>query len=208
MIHLDVTQGSPAWVNARIGLPTASNFDRLITPKAGKPSASSTPYLYKLIAEWMLGVSLDETVTAFMQRGIEMEQEAVAYYELTRECDTEQAGFYLRDDRLAGASPDRLVGDDGLLEIKCPAAHTHVGYLLGSVADDYRCQIQGQLYITERAWCDVLSYCPGLPPALVRVERDEDFILLLAAAVDVFVGRLREARIEMRARGYLPKAAA
>ena len=202
MIRLDFAQGSPEWAAARLGIPTASNFDKLITAKTGKPSASATPYLHRKIAEWMLGVSLDEAVSSFMERGADREAEAVAFYELNREVDTEEVGIILRDDRLAGASPDRLVGADGLLEIKCPAAHTHIGYLLGSVADDYRCQIQGQLYITERAWCDSLSYCPGLPPALVRVERDEAFISALSGAVDGFVERMLEARAEMIRRGY------
>jgi putative phage-type endonuclease len=209
MIRLTCAQRSPEWFAARLGVPTASQFSKILTPRTMKPSASADGYLYSLLAEWATGFSQDETLTAFMQRGTDLEDEAVALYELQHDVSTEEVGFILRDDRMVGCSPDRLVGDDGLLEIKAPSAAVHIRHLLADdLPDDHRCQVQGQLYISGRAWADVLSYCPGLPPALVRVQRDGAFIAALAREVDSFVLRLQEARAEMERRGFAPKVAA
>lgn len=205
MIRLDCQQGTSEWAKARIGIPTASCFDKLITPRTMKPSASAKDYMHLKLAEWLLDAPLDDAISQWMERGYQLEEEAVNLYELQHDTDTEAVGFILRDDRAAGASPDRLVGADGLLEIKCPSAKVHVGYLLGSVADDYRCQVQGQLYIAEREWCDVVSYCPGLPLAEVRVQRDEEFIGRLEGALDVFLAELAGYKSAMTKLGYGPK---
>src|ERR1051326_7063323 len=105
-----------------------------------------------------------------------------------------------------GASPDRLVGDDGQLELKCPSPETHVRYLLfpqKGVDAEYRVQVQGQLYVTKRAWCDVVSYHPDLPSVIVRVERDEEYIALLAEALTTFCAQLAEGKAELERRGLL-----
>lgn len=191
---MNVVQGSPEWHQARLGMPTASQFDRIITPKTLKPSSQSQGYLCELLAERLLGVPLDSVATEWMARGLELEPQAVEFYEFTRDVKADLGGFALLDDGSAGCSPDRLIGDDGGLEIKCPAPATHVAYLLGQAVDEkYRCQVQGSLWITGRRWWDVLSYHPDMPPALVRVERDEEFIEALAAAVGDFNARLSEA---------------
>ena len=183
---IECVQGSDQWHMARLGLPTASEFGRLVTP-TGKPSAQADAYLHRLVAERLIGMPVDnDTDSPWMTRGSAMEAEAVAFYELQRGEDTRAVGFVTTDDGLAGASPDRLVGDDGLLEIKCPSAAVHVGYLLEVEPRKYWPQLQGQLWVTGRAWVDFLSYCPGLPPALVRYARDEEFIAKLAEAVPAF----------------------
>lgn len=205
MIRLDMEQGSAEWVMARIGIPTASSFDKIITNKTAKLSESAAGYAHKLIAEKLLGISLDEATSSFMERGAVMEQAAVAWYELQRDCDTEKVGFCLRDDGRAGCSPDRLVGGDGLLEIKCPSAHVHVGYLLDDAGIGYRAQCQGQLWITGRRWIDTLSYHPQLPKALVRVERDEDYIGKLAAAVEQFLSFRDECLLKLARLGHIPQ---
>lgn len=202
MIHLDLEQGSAEWIAARIGIPTASQFHRLITPRTMKLSEASHGYLCELLAEQILKVSLDSEVTAFMDRGKDMESEAVAYYELQRGMDTQKVGFCLLDSGRAGCSPDRLVGEDGGLEIKCPSAPVHVAHILG-MGDKFRCQVQGALWVTGRKWWDLLSYHPQMPPALVRFERDEEFISKLVIAVDGFLERLDEARNKLIALGYL-----
>ncbi len=195
MIHLvDVVQGTTAWAQARAGIPTASQFDQIITEKTLKLSSSSAKYMHRLIAEQLLGRPLDDATSGFMERGTLLEKKAVDYYELERDVDTTPIGFVLRDDRRVGCSPDRLVGEDGLLEIKCPAAHTHIGYLLDREGIGYRLQVQGQLWLTGREWNDTLSFNPDLPPALVRQHRDEEVIGKIEDAVEQFLDYLDETK--------------
>lgn len=194
MIVLDCEQGSEEWFKARLGIPTASRFNQIITPKTLKPSSSARGYLHELCAEWLLGEPLDGASSDFMLRGSGMEESAVKFYEFQTDTETTSAGFCLRDDRAVGCSPDRLVGEDGGLEVKCPSAKVHVGYLLNGLDVEYRAQVQGALWITGRAWWDVLSYNPELPPVLMRMERDEEFIGALSAAVEDFLVRLAEAK--------------
>jgi hypothetical protein len=205
VIRLDCEQGSPEWFAARLALPTASRFDQIITPKTLKLSASSEKYRNELLAEWLLGESLSAGHDGeFMNRGRALEEEARDWYELQRDVEVERVGFILRDEQNAGCSPDGLVGADGGLEIKCPSAAVHVGYLLDSVGEAYRCQVQGSLWITGRAWWDVLSYHPSLPKALVRVERDEAFIEALARLHGQFWEYLQEGKEALRKRGIHP----
>lgn len=203
MIVLDCPQGSDEWVQARLAIPTASQFHRIITPKTGKLSSQAEGYVHELLAEELLGHALDEGASDFMTRGTQLEKSAVEFYEFQRDLSTERVGFILRDDRLTGCSPDRLVGEDGGLEIKCPSAKVHVAYMLGQDADAYRCQVQGALWITGRAWWDWLSYNPELAPVLIRFERDEEFIARLAGVVDQFIAYLDECRLKLVERGYL-----
>lgn len=188
---IDCVQGSAEWQDARIGIPTASQADCLLTPKTRKPSTQSVAYRNRLLAEWLTGYPLEPPTTLWMDRGVEMEAKAREFYEFHRDVEVEQVGFCLRDDRLFGGSPDGLVGEDGGLEIKCPALHTHVGYLLGA-GPDYLGQVQSYLYLTGREWWDVVSYNPDLPPAVIRVERDVEYIEALTKALDVFCADLAE----------------
>jgi len=204
MIRHDVEQGSVAWVNLRLGRPTASQAHRIITPRTMKPGAAQDKYLAELVAEWALGHSVTDDTSPFMDRGAGMEEEAVAWYELRHNCDVDRVGFITLDDGSAGASPDGFVGDDGGLEIKVPAAHTHVAYLLDPLSDDYRAQIQMNLLISERAYWDRLSYHPTLPKALTRFLRDEPFIKTLRAALTDFTARLAAAKEQLLALGCVP----
>jgi len=185
-IH-DVIQGTSEWLAIRAGIPTASNFARIITPKTGKPSGQAEDYMFQLIAERLMGRPVIEHVSFWMNRVLEMEAEAVSFYELQRDAETKPVGFVTNDEETVGASPDRTVDEDGLLEIKVPKESTHVGYLLKHAVDtDYFPQIMGQMWVAERKWVDLLSYHPEMPPALIRVERDEAYIRMLAAAVNTF----------------------
>jgi YqaJ-like viral recombinase domain len=204
MIRIDCEQGSIDWIEARLGIPTASRFDEIITPKTMKMSASCEKYACELIAEKILGYPMDQASSSFMVRGSVLEKKAVDFYELRRDCDTEKVGVILRDDRRVGCSPDRLVGVDGLLEIKCPNAANHIGYLLDADGIGYRAQVQGQLWVTGRSWVDTLSYNPELPPALVRVQRDEEFIGKLAQAVDHFLSFVDESMLKLARAGHIP----
>ena len=123
-----------------------------------------------------------------MQHGIDTEPKARAYYEFMHEVDVLEIGLCLHDTIDAGASPDGLIGNDGLIEIKCPQAHTMVKYWRDNAKNsripiEYLPQVQGQLWITERDWCDVLCYHESIKPMLIRVFRDEDFIASLAEIV-------------------------
>ena len=193
---IDCEQGSQAWIDARLGVPTASKFDQIITPKELKPSKSQEPYLARLLAEWLIGYSLDEETSQFMERGTELEEKGVAKYEWDTGVDTKKIGFAMRDDLEAGASPDRLVDRDGLLEVKTPAAHTHVMYLLNSakLTDEYRMQVQGQLWVTGRKWCDIISHHPTLPMVVVRCTPDPDVMAALDKHMPPFCERLAEAK--------------
>lgn len=189
MIALDVEQGSTPWMDARLGIPTASCYDQLMTPKSMKPSTSRFGYRNRLLAEWLLGYAVDWGGNGWTERGQSMEAEARAWYEFERDVEVQAAGFVLRDDEQTGGSPDGLVGEDGGVEIKCPALHTHIGYLIGD-DPDYAHQVQGYMYLTGRAWWDVVSYSPILPKSIVRVERDEEHIAAFTKILDDFIADL------------------
>lgn len=204
MIRVDVEQRTEAWLQARIGVVTASNCDRIMTPKTMKPSASATKYAYEILAEEILGQPLDGASSGFMERGAEMEAEARAWYEFTYDVDLEGVGFCLRDDRRVGCSPDSLVGEAGMIEIKCPSAAVHLGYLLGDAGAEYMCQMMCSLLVTGRQWIDFVSYCPGLPPVCVRFTRDEAFIAKLDEYINAFLVQLDGHRATLRELGALP----
>jgi hypothetical protein len=197
MLILDCEQGSEEWVRLRCGLPTASAFDRIITPKTRKPSAQAFGYLCECLAEIMLDAPLDAASSAWMQRGSEIESEACTWYAMIHDCDVRRVGFVLRDDRCVGCSPDGLVGEDGGLEIKVPGAKKHVEYMLEPerLSHDHYCQSQGGLWITDRKWWDLVSYNPVMEPVVIRVDRDAEFIEALAECVDRFVADLAAARV-------------
>ena len=203
--HLALEQGSPEWIAARIGIPTASQFSRAIT-KTGALSASRGKYVCELLAEWILGAALDPYVSEWMERGLDLEESARAWYELQRGCTVEPGGFHVYDrgdGSLAGASPDGLIAKDGLLEIKSPSPGVHVSNLLNM--DQHRTQVQGQLWVCgkERRWCDVVSYHPDMPSAIVRVPRDDDYIGKLELAVGALQDDLRAAAVKLVRDGYV-----
>ena len=204
MITLNVEQGSAAWLAVRRGIPTASQFDKLITAKKLQPSEQAPKYRNLLLAEWLLGANLDEDASQFMERGSALEEGAFDFYEMRQDVDVERVGFVLRDDRRTGCSPDGLVGADGGLELKCPSPQVHLGYLLDGMGDAYKAQVQGCLLICEREWWDWLSYHPTLPPVLVRCYRDEPFLKALSGILNAFCDHLAAMREELKRRGFEP----
>lgn len=180
----DFEQGTPEWLESRLGCPSGSGFDKLITA-TGKPSTQAEGYINQLIAELLTGETTYVKKTEWMERGNELEPRARDYYELATGNTVVETGFCKHDQLECGISPDGIVGDNGLIEIKCPSPSVHVAYLrAGVLPTKYKQQVQGQMWITEREWCDFLSYHPSMPALLVRVHRDEDYIKLLQAEVE------------------------
>ena len=193
MITADCVQGTPEWFAARCGIPSASNFDKIITT-TGTPSKQAQKYMYQLAAERVTGRTEESYTNATMERGKETEAEARNFYEMLYDVKIEQVGVCYPDaKKLCAASPDGLIGKDGLIEIKCPLAYAAVTYLLeDGLPTDYFQQVQGQLYVTGRKWVDFLSYYPGIKPMIYRVTRDEKFLKALSVELEVFCSRLDE----------------
>ena len=156
--------------------------------------------MHRLLAEWWTQPPWESETTVYMDLGKTREEEAVRLYEHTTGRETQEVGFCTTDDGQIGCSPDRLVGDEGLLEVKCPLPSTQVGYLLhGELPTEYTLQVQGQLYVTGRAWCDFLSYFPGLPPLLLRVRPEPTVQAALKKQLDIFCADLAFNKIRLRA---------
>jgi hypothetical protein len=190
MIHHPVPQQSEEWFRKRAGIPTSSNFSKIVTP-TGKLSKQADEYACRLIAERLLGESFPKALpfaeTFWMERGSMLEGDAVALYEFEVGEQTEPIGFIVNDDGTAGCSPDRMVGERGLVEIKCPAPWVHIENLLAERIDaSHIPQVQGQLLITGREWVDWYSYHPELPPSRIRTERDEAYLKVLRDALAQF----------------------
>ena len=193
MIEVDIEQLSPDWFKLRGAIPTASNFEKIVTSK-GEPSKQQQAYLYQLAGESLIGRKEESYTNYAMQRGIDLEPEAKSFYEFLTGNTLRQVGLCYQDERQKWAcSPDGLIDDVGLYELKCPLLHTHVNYLLkGTVPTEYIQQIQGSLMICGYKWADFMSYYPGVKPLIIRVERDERFISKLANELDRFCMELAE----------------
>lgn len=192
MKYYPVTHGTPEWFECRRGIPTSSCFDKIVTP-GGKLSSQSAAYANLLIAEMILGESLDKFPPSYwMERGAIMEGEAADLYAFETGHTLDRGGFITDDLGRWGCSPDRrIIGKSGdvigAVEIKCPAPWTHVENLLSkSIDKKYYPQVQGQMLVGGFDFVDWFSYHPDMPPSLIRTERDEDYIALLQEALEGF----------------------
>lgn len=193
----EIVQGSPEWHDLRCGKATASRIADIIRKgKNGAISMSRARYAGELVAERLTGQPTVGFKSADMDWGSQTEalaRDAYAYY---RDAELTAVAFIKHPTiGMTGASPDRLVGNDGLLEIKCPATHTHIATLFGEPIDpDYITQMQWQMACTGRAWCDWVSFDPRLPEAMRlhvrRVQRDDKRIAELEAAVIDFLNEV------------------
>lgn len=201
MKTLDIEQGSDEWFAARLGIPTASCFKQIITSMGKKVSANTfDKYANTLAAERLMGKPAEGFESDWMRRGTELEPQARAFYEFTRDAEVTEVGFCLLDDGSAGASPDGLMPDRGL-EIKCPAPHTHIEYLArGKCPAAYVPQVQGCMWICERDRWDFLSFHPDMPPMLVEVKRDDDYIAKLSALIRELNDKVEETLAEITSR--------
>ena len=203
MIVLDCEQGSQAWIDARLGIPTSSEFSRIVTP-TGRASSAAEGYTAELLAEWALGYPIKEFGgTEWTERGKDLEPEARTYYSLQTDLDPKTVGFVYQDDRkMVGCSPDALVGDVGTLELKCPRADTHLLWLArDAIPKDHIIQVQGHVWVTGRLWCDFQSYHPDFPSLLKRAEPDDKLQAAFDEHIPAFIADLLEARDRLRAMG-------
>lgn len=193
MILETSTQRDDDWFAARLGKATASRFkDAIAALKNGTPAQAQRDYMTELVVERLTQQSAQRFQTAAMAWGTEQEPAARAAYERHAGLTVEETGFVAHDTLLAGCSPDGLVDWDGLVEIKCPwNTGNHIETLLNGMPADHTPQVQGQMWITGRQWCDFVSYDPRMPAKLSlyvqRIPRDPGFIADLEAKVTSFL---------------------
>lgn len=191
-----VEQGSAEWLKMRLGKATASKISDVIATTKTGPSALRTNYAAQLVAERLTGNVAESFTNAAMEWGTAKEADARSAYEYYVGATVQLADFIDHPTiPMSGASPDGLVGSDGLVEIKCPNTATHIETLLGEkVASKYVTQIQWQLACTGRSWCDFVSYDPRLPEEMSiwikRVERDDKMIAELSEKVSAFLAEV------------------
>jgi len=189
---LTFEQRTPEWFDARRGIPTASNFSKILTTK-GEKSKQWDDYRNKLAAARVSGVDEEPFTSKSIEKGIEQEGESRLVYEMFKEVFVEEVGFCLSDCGRFGASPDGLVGKDGMVELKNPKGKTLVKYTLkNKLPSTYFQQVHGQMYVTDRKWCDFVSYCPGLPLLIVRVKPSRMFYDALDMYLPMFCDELDE----------------
>lgn len=196
----DCEQGTPEWLQCRLGIPTASEFATVMAKgRGGGDSKTLMTYMLKLLGERLTGEPAYQYTNEHMERGKQMEAEARDMYDFMRDIEVQPVGFIRNAD--AGCSPDSLIGDDGMLEIKTKLAHLQLEVLLsGNLPPEHRAQVQGQLWIAEREWVDFCSYWPKLPLFVTRVYRDDLYIAKIKSAIEEFSAELAElhARIDKR----------
>jgi putative phage-type endonuclease len=171
--HYKVEQNTEEWLELRRGKFTASTFKNLFSSET---TATYKNTIYQVVFERLTGESPESFTNDYMERGHELEPFARQAYELASFNDVEDAGFFELNEFI-GASPDGLVGSNGLIEIKSPAYNTMIEYLLkGELPSQYKWQVHGQLYVTEREWCDFMAYHPSLKNLIIRIHRHEPTI--------------------------------
>ena len=201
------TQGDAEWLAVRCGCVSSSRI-AAVTAKRQRGTgelAARTDYRQDLVIERLTGNSTDSYVSPAMEWGVETEPLARAAYEIKTSATVERVGFVLHPTiKWAGASPDGLVADDGLVEIKCPNSSTHLSYIMGRVVpEEYRPQIMWQMAVCEREWCDFVSYDPRLPENLqlfvCRMQRDDAAIAEMEKEVIKFIGEVEQTLEQLQA---------
>lgn len=183
---IDCEQGTEEWFRARAGMPTASEFATVMASgRGGGDSKSRRTYMLKLAGEILTSEPMENYSNAHMERGKQMEAEARDYYAFTKGVEPQQVGFIVNGPK--GCSPDSLIGDAGMLEIKTKLPHLMIETILkDEFPAEHKAQCQGALWVAEREWIDIIVYWPRLPLFVKRAYRDEPYIANLSAAVDDF----------------------
>ncbi len=202
----EIIQGSDAWKQLRAGKVTASRVkDIVATTKTGY-STSRDKYMTQLLLERLTNTVAESYTNDAMGWGVEQEPFARAAYEAAKSVMVDQVAFVNHPTiEMAGASPDGLVNDDGLVELKCPMSHTHLESLLGGLDDQYKVQVQWQMASTGRKWTDLCSFDPRFPAELQlvikRFERDDAYIATLEKEVIKFLTELDDKLNKVKSRG-------
>ena len=200
---ISLIQGSPEWFAARLGRVTSSRVADVVARTKTGYSASRANYLAQLLSERLTGTVSESFTNAAMQWGIDHEAEARAAYEFRFDQSILLLGFADHPTiQMSGSSPDGLIGEDGLIEIKCPNTATHIETLLsGAVPQKYETQMLWQMACTGRAWCDYVSFDPRLPEAMAlfakRVPRNDERVAELEAEVRSFLNELETTIAEL-----------
>jgi putative phage-type endonuclease len=194
MIIFDIEQRSEAWHAARAGRVTGTRFKSLM---AKETTQTYRDLAYDLAAEIITGKTEEGYVSEAMQNGIDTEPIARAEYIATVGVDVVEAGFVILGEGAKyydwiGVSPDGLIGEDGLLEIKCPLPKTHLKYIdAGRLPAEYRYQAQGQLFVTGRAYCDFMSFVEGMQPFILRVYPDNELFAEYERRLDILISEVK-----------------
>lgn len=199
-------QRSPEWFAIRCGKATASRISDITARTKSGYSASRANYAAQLVAERLTGVPADSFCSGAMQWGIDHETEAREAYCRHQLCAVTEIAFVEHPTiPMSGASPDGLVGDDGMVELKCPNTATHIDTLLGGgFADKYVKQALWQMACTGRTYCDLASYDPRLPESMrlfvQRIPRDDAAVAELEREVSAFLAEVDETVTRLLAR--------
>tara|TARA_R110000772_G_scaffold14820_1_gene42501 strand:+ start:1419 stop:2045 length:627 start_codon:yes stop_codon:yes gene_type:complete len=197
-------QGSAEWLALRLGKVTASKMSDLLSKGRGSaPSKTSETYMMELIAEKLTGQSKPFFENDAMRWGTEKEPQARETYSVSNDFVAIEEVAFIEHNEFIGISPDGLIGDNGLLEIKCPNTTTQLKRALSDdYSADYKAQIQCQLWVTEREWCDFVSFDPRLDCAAgylqQRVMRDEEYIKDMQIKSYLFVDKMNELIIKLK----------
>lgn len=204
---INCDQNSADWFRARMGIPTASEFATVMAKgKGDADSKTRRTYLYKLAGEIITGEPMESYSNAHMERGKAMEDEARTAYEFITGNECQRVGF-IRNGR-KGASPDSLVGNVGMVELKTKLPHLLIEALLrGDFPPEHKAQCQGQVWVADREWVDIGLYWPGMPTPIIRAYRDESYIKAMADAVDAFNEELDRTVERVRSYGQMQEAA-
>ena len=196
LITLDCEQGTEEWLTARLGIPTATGIENIVTP-TGKKSSSQIKYMSELIEESILGLQDSGYKSAFMERGNQLEPLARSAYEfLTGNALKQVGGVYLNEKKELMVSPDGLLPElKKGLEIKCPKMSTHIQYIInGGVPSEYIIQVQANLWVTGYKTWDFVSYCPEYykqPFYLFTAQRDPILMKAFDKLVPEFIKTLK-----------------
>lgn len=196
LITLDCEQGSEEWLQARLGIPTATGFENIVTA-TGKKSSAQIKYMAELIEESIIGLQDESFKSRFMERGNQLEPLARSAYEfITGNAVTQVGGVYLDENKEVMVSPDGLIPElKKGLEIKCPKMSTHIRYLLeGGVPSEYIIQVQANLWVTGYATWDFVSYCPEYqkqPLYIFTARRDQALMTAFNKLIPQFLNTLR-----------------
>jgi len=199
---LTCEQGTEEWFLARAGIPTASCFGTVMASGRGAgESKTRAKYMRQLAGEIITGKPMEGFTNAHMERGHAMEPEARELYAFATDTAPEQVGFIRNGQK--GCSPDSLVGENGMLEIKTKLPDLLIECLeRDDFPPEHRAQCQGALWVAEREWIDIVVYWPEMPVFIKRAYRDEAYIATMAEAVDKFNEEL--AALVERIRTYQP----